>query len=187
MKKINKYGSIALLTITVAVFTGCSDQFLEDKKLYGSFNGTTIYENYESADMTGSMGDMPSTGTSDQYSKCTEEYGGISGLMNPNSPLDYETVTDYFNLDNNYSPWVRIRECNDMIEGVIGSESLTEHQKQLLLGQAFFFRAWRYYLMVMMYGGVPIIDNVQNPIIGDSEGIHLVVPRSSTKECIDWL
>ena len=36
-----------------------------------------------------------------------------------------------------------------------------------------------------MYGGVPIIDNVQNPIIGDSEGIHLVVPRSSTKECID--
>ena len=31
MKKINKYGSIALLTITVAVFTGCSDQFLEDK------------------------------------------------------------------------------------------------------------------------------------------------------------
>ena len=70
--------------------------------------------------------------------KCTEEYGGISGLMNPNSPLDYETVTDYFNLDNNYSPWVRIRECNDMIEGVIGSESLTERQKQLLLGQAFF-------------------------------------------------
>ena len=46
MKKINKYGSIALLTITVAVFTSCSDQFLEDKKLYGSFNGTTIYENY---------------------------------------------------------------------------------------------------------------------------------------------
>ena len=175
MKKINKYGSIALLTITAAIFTGCSDQFLEDKKLYGSFNGTTIYENYESADnriaylyyimlpsatggsdLTGSMGDMPSTGTSDQYSKCTEEYGGISGLMNPNSPLDYETVTDYFNLDNNYSPWVRIRECNDMIEGVIGSESLTERQKQLLLGQAFFFRAWRYYLMVMMYGGVPV-------------------------------
>ena len=139
------------------------------------------------SDLTPSMADMPSTGTSDQYSKCTEEYGGISGLMNPNSPLDYETVTDYFNLDNNYSPWVRIRECNDMIEGVIGSESLTERQKQLLLGQAFFFRAWRYYLMVMMYGGVPIIDNVQNPIIGDSEGIHLVVPRSSTKECIDFI
>ena len=93
MKKINKYGSIALLTITAAIFTGCSDQFLEDKKLYGSFNGTTIYENYESADnriaylyyimlpsatggsdLTGSMGDMPSTGTSDQYSKCTEGY-----------------------------------------------------------------------------------------------------------------
>lgn len=31
MKKINKYGSIALLTITAAIFTGCSDQFLEDK------------------------------------------------------------------------------------------------------------------------------------------------------------
>ena len=30
---------------------------------------------------------------------------GHCGLMNPNSPLDYETVTDYFNLDNNYSPF----------------------------------------------------------------------------------
>ena len=39
----------------------------------------------------------------------------------------------------------------------------------------------------MMFGGVPFFDNVQNPIIGDSEGIHLVVPRSSTKECIDFI
>lgn len=34
MKKINKYGSIALLTITVAVFTGCSDQFFGRQKNY---------------------------------------------------------------------------------------------------------------------------------------------------------
>ncbi len=44
MKKINKYGSIALLTITAAIVTGCSGSIFEDKKLYGSFNGTTIYE-----------------------------------------------------------------------------------------------------------------------------------------------
>lgn len=203
MKKMNKYISVALIAVTAGLATGCSDEFLQDKKLYGSFNGTTIYENYVSADnrvgylyacmlpnATGGsdqMTDMPSTGSSDQYSTCTEEYGGLSDLKNPLVELDYENTTDYFNIDNNYSPYVRIRECNDVIEGVSGSESLTENEKHLLLGQAYFFRAWRYYLLVKMYGGVPIVDKVQNPIIGDSEGRHLVVPRSTTKACVDFI
>lgn len=206
MKIFNKYMSVALMTITAGITAGCSDEFLQEKNLYGSFNGTTIYENYVSADnrvgylyyimlpnatggsdQTNIMGDMPSTGSSDQYSQCTEEYGGLPDLMNPLNKLDYQNVSDYFNIDNNYSPWVRIRECNDVIEGVKGSQTLTENQKRLLLGQAYFFRAWRYYLMVKLYGGVPLIDYVQNPIIGDSEGIHLVVKRSSTKDCIDFI
>ena len=54
----------------------------------------------------------------------------------------------------------------------------------MLLGQAHFFRAWRYYLLVKMYGGVPIVDHVQNPVIGDGNGENLVIPRSSTKDCV---
>ena len=80
MKKMNKYISVALIAVTAGLATGCSDEFLQDKKLYGSFNGTTIYENYVSADnrvgylyacmlpnATGGsdqMTDMPSTGSS---------------------------------------------------------------------------------------------------------------------------
>ena len=38
-----------------------------------------------------------------------------------------------------------------------------------------------------MYGGVPIVDHVQNPVIGDGNGENLVIPRSSTKACIDFI
>ena len=38
-----------------------------------------------------------------------------------------------------------------------------------------------------MYGGVPIVDHVQNPVIGDGNGENLVVPRSSTKDCVNFI
>ena len=68
-----------------------------------------------------------------------------------------------------------------------GSATLSQTEKEQLLGQAYFFRAWRYYLLVKMYGGVPIVDHVQNPVIGDGNGENLVIPRSSTKACIDFI
>ena len=30
-------------------FTGCSDDFLKDKKVYGSYDASVVYENYETA------------------------------------------------------------------------------------------------------------------------------------------
>lgn len=37
-----------------------------------------------------------------------------------------------------------IRNCNDAIEGIEGS-TLSQEQKNELLGQLYFLRAWRYY------------------------------------------
>lgn len=203
---INKYSAIAIVAVGIIGFSSCSDDFLKEKKLYGSFNGTTIYENYTSADnrigylyqmmlphSTGGMdgtnayNQLISTGESDYFSQCTEEYGGMSDFTNPLTVLTNLNIPDWFQVDINYSPYSRIRECNDIIEGVEGSSSLTEAEKHLLLGQAYFFRAWRYYLLVKMHGGVPIVDKVQNPVIGDTEGKDLVVPRSSTKECVEFI
>lgn len=199
---IYKLSLVVLLATTTACFVGCSDQFLQDKKPYGSFGTSTIYGGYEGAKgrvdfLYYAMAprptekinpDYPSTGVDDDYSKSTEEYAGFSDYVNPNIILTYSSVPDYIYKENkNISPYGRIRECNDVIEGISKSDGLSEEEKKELLGQAYFFRAWRYYLLVRIYGGVPIIDYVQNPIVGDNGGESLVVPRATTKECIDFM
>ena len=44
---------IFISTITVIgyclLITGCSDEFLEEKKLYGKYSEATVYNNYETA------------------------------------------------------------------------------------------------------------------------------------------
>lgn len=201
MKNIRLFGPAALLFAT-ACLSSCSDQFLQDKKSYGSYGAATIYEDYNGAKtridylynllLPASASkidyDTPSTGVKDIYSQCTEEFGGLSEYVDPAKIIDYTNVQDLiFRETKNNSPYGRIRDCNDIIEGVTGSKSLTKEQKEELLGQAYFFRAWCYYRLVKVYGGVPIIDHVQNPIIGDGGGEDLVVPRATTKKCIDFI
>ena len=201
MKNIKLFGSVALMC-AAACFSGCSDQFLQDKKSYGSFGAATIYEDYDGAltridylynillpvSASGIDYDTPSTGVKDIYSQSTEEYGGLSDYVDPAKIIDYTNVQDLiFRETKKNSPYGRIRDCNDVIEGITNSQSLTQEEKEKLLGQAYFFRAWCYYRLVKVYGGVPIIDHVQNPIIGDGGGEDLVVPRSSTKDCIKFI
>lgn len=200
MKRITKYSSIALLAASACLFTGCSDQFLKDKQNYGNFTDV-MYNSYEGAkarvnvlynyllpNSTASIGfDTPSAGSADEFAKCTEEYGGFSDYVNPTVALNGSTVPDYIYRENkNVSPYGRIRECNMIIEGVQNS-TLSDEEKHELLGQAYFFRAWCYFRLVRIYGGVPIIDKVQNPMIGESGGEDLIVPRGTSKECIDFI
>ena len=196
-----KLSSVATLLAAATLFSGCSDQFLEDKQQYGKTT-EVLYNNYEGAkarvgylysallpSSTGSIGYLtPSAGSSDDFSKCTEEYGGLSKYVDPNVVITNTTnLDDYIYQENKTSaPYGRIRECNDIIEGISGS-SLTDEQKKELLGQAYFFRAWCYYQLVKIYGGIPIVDYVQNPVIGDNDGADLIIPRATTKECIDFI
>lgn len=202
--KIYKYGSVVMVVLASICTTACSDQFLEDKRAYGNYNQDQVYESYVATQnridflyqsllpdvKNGGSGNtnITSVGKSDDYSKCTEEYGGYGAFNDPNAVLTSENVTDYFYVKNDVdSPWGRIRECNDVIFGIENSTSFTETEKNELLGQALFFRAWRYYLLVKIYGGVPIIDYVQSPVIGENGGMDLIVPRSTTKECVNFI
>ena len=164
-EKINKICLTASMVTGLICFTGCSDDFLKDKKVYGSYDASVVYENYETAksrvdflyqsllpSSTGgsnALTDITSAGIDDDFSKCTEEYGDYSIFNDPTASLTIQTVPDYFYVINSErSPWGRIRECNNVIEGVTGSATLSQTEKEQLLGQAYFFRAWRYYLLV---------------------------------------
>ena len=205
MKNIYRIGSAALLVAMMGL-SACSDSFLEEKKNYGNFDASNTYGSSAAAterlnsiyfwllptsrsgsgNGTNAQNDWTSIGNTDDWSKSTEEYGGFSIWVNPSAELTYDNVYDHFFVANDtYSPWGHIRNCNDIIEGVLNSTTIDEEDKKPLLGQAYFFRAYVYYSMVKLYGGVPIIDKVQDPI--GSSAASLVVPRQTTKDCIEFI
>ena len=197
MKAI-KYFSFGLASLLA--FSACSDQFLQDKKNYDQV-GAEVYNDYDGAN--GRLNDLygwclpttanlswkyPSCGLNDNAGMSTEEYTGFSEFTHPENILSSDNTTttsvpDYFmGSFNNIQEAVygRIRNINDFLRGVEGS-SLAEAQKNLLIGQAYFFRAWCYYNLVKWYGGVPLVKEVLEPTEGNN------TPRSSTKETIDFI
>lgn len=181
------------------VLTSCSDEFLQDKQNYDNVD-PSIYDDYTGAKLRVNdiyircLSDInakanwryTSSGNDDEMAKSTEEYSGFGEFVNPQNPLftmSGTAPTDYFfgsqgNIrENTYG---HIRNINDVIEG-ISNGSLSQEEKDELLGQCYFFRAWRYYNMVKLYGGVPIVTEVQDPVVGVEN------PRNTTKDCIDFM
>jgi hypothetical protein len=70
-----------------------------------------------------------------------------------------------------------IRRCNIAIEG-LNESGLSTAEKQTLKGQFYFLRAFVYFRLVSLYGGVPLI--LKSQTLED----ELNVPRSKTSECI---
>ena len=196
MKSI-KYFSFGLAS--VLAFSACSDQFLQDKKNYGQV-GEEILNYYEGAqgrlndiyslclpNVSGISWRYPSMGTNDDAAKSTEEYIGFSAFVNPENELSSMSggvsVPDLFlGTQNNIreNTWGHIRDINDLIRGMEKS-TLPEEQKNEVLGQAYFLRAWRYYNMFKFYGGLPIVTQVLNPTA------DAFTPRSTSKETYEFI
>lgn len=199
MKRRNIY-RISVAFLAAMALTSCSDSFLEEKQNYDSTTSeaynywsgasarvSAIYRTCLPDAAANATARFNCTGLADDQSKSTEEYSGFSVFVNPQNHLTYQTgdhtVPDYFQgtkgnpLESVYG---RIRDINDVILGVTGS-TLTQEEKDQLLGQAYFLRAWCYYNLVKWYGGVPIVTDVLEPV-ADSE-----VPRSSAKDCFEFI
>jgi hypothetical protein len=80
----------------------------------------------------------------------------------------------------NYWPYDNIRDINLLLAN-IGGGTLSDANKKLLKGQAFFFRAWQYYQMAIRYGGVPLILQPQQL----SE--NLLVERATTSATFEQI
>ena len=197
--KRNNIKLLSQVLISAFVLSSCSDSFLEDKKNYDNVNAG-IYDYYSGANArvsdvyAWSLPDPNSdanwkyncTGNADDQSKSTEEYSGFGAFVNPQAEMTVmggTKVQDFFhNQANNIqaSVWGRIRNINDVIRGITEGV-LSQEEKDKLLGQVYFFRAWCYYNLVKWYGGVPIVKDVLEPIESS------IVPRSSAKACIEFI
>lgn len=200
--KDNRYKVLGIGLASLLTFSACSDSFdsfLDDKKNYDNVS-TDIYNYYEGANArvndvyswclpnssaTTTGWQYPSTGSNDDEGKSTEEYSGFGCFVDPQGEMSIsrENVPDYFygQLNNiQASCYGRIRNINDVIAGIEGG-SLPQEQKNELLGQVYFFRAWCYFRLVQWFGGVPIVTEVQEPV----ETTY--TPRSSAKKCIEFI
>lgn len=192
MKNISKY--IGLGLFTMLAMTACSDKFLEDKTNYDNV-GEAVYDDFNGAN--GRLNDIyamclpdvnagiawnnPSTGDNDMAGKSTEEYSGFSIFVDP---LDHLTVDgaggsrvpDFFDNENKVRENVygRIRNINDIIRGV-EKGSMSQEDKDIILGQCYFFRGWCYYNLFKWYGGVPLVTEVLEPVASN------FTPRSSAR------
>jgi hypothetical protein len=93
------------------------------------------------------------------------------------------TVTDFgvgLVATNNYG---KIRTINMFIQGLERSPIPVQPRNQLK-GEAFFFRAFRYFDLVRVYGGVPLVLTPQNAV-GPEARDAAYLPRNTTTECLN--
>jgi len=198
---------IYLLGLVTLLAVSCKDDFLEEKRdlsgvneevfkdpilaqayvdyIYGLFlpanNGTPNIQT-NSATENGSYNSV--------FTQTTEELAGET---------DYNKVWPVISNNNNHANkyfgqrmgtgisnnvWTRMKQINVFL-GEVDKYGIDENTRKLLKGQLYFWRAWQYFELVRLYGGVPLVLTAQNPIIGAGE--NTAIPRSKTSECIEQI
>ena len=182
MKYIKYTGAtLAICLLSVAIFTSCKKDFFEIKDT----NGFEVIGSFEDEGAVGLflnrtyalvMPQWPTIGgihnTSDETNSANTAF--LYGTLTENSVTDIGTASGI--TTNRYSD---IRRCNVAIDGLNTSVTLSEGTKNTLKGQFFFLRAYTYFKLVRLYGGVPLVFHAQG--VDDD---NLQVPRSKTSECI---
>ena len=73
--------------------------------------------------------------------------------------------------------WYCIRKCNLGLENLEKMTNCTQEEKNIIMGQLLFFRAWWHEELMEFYGGTPYVDTV----LDGSQALTL--PRLSFQEC----
>ena len=191
----------SMLFAVGTVFTGCSDQFLEDMSPYDKYTADktfgiesnldqyiqNLYYNYF---YKSGMTPTQSYGLAGLWSDntdYTEEKWGLRDKISPSN--DYYTSGDcdtYFgnNLSSSLSngPYTRIRGCNEILEGIAKyGQNLSATAISKAKGQAYFLRAFQLFDLVRVYGSVPIVNKVLDAT--DRVGAEAYV-REKVETCV---
>lgn len=185
----------------------CSDKFLEEKRdLTGQneqvFQDSVLAQAY--VDYVYSLF-LPGNGAasfvvnqtaangnfSDLYTKTTDELAGQTDLnrdwgtiaINQNHAHQYFGQRMTASIANN--TWTRLKQINIFV-AEIDKHGLPESARNKLKGQMLFWRAYQYFELLRLYGGVPLVLEPQNPI-GAEGSDELKVQRSSSTETLQQI
>jgi starch-binding outer membrane protein, SusD/RagB family len=181
-RNISKIKIAGVLMLVLFTVTSCKkdEEFFDiedpqgiDSKIWGDEGAIGLYLNRTYGLI---MPQWPASGsihnTSDELNNVSTAF--LYGTLNENSVTDMGTGNTI--TTNRYFD---IRRCNIAIEGLNADFTLPASIRETLKGQFFFLRAFVYFRLVNLYGGVPLVLKSQN-----LDGEELSVPRSKTSECI---
>ncbi|KJD34781.1 hypothetical protein PK35_00670 [Tamlana nanhaiensis] len=204
--------NILFFLFASALVVSCSTDFIEEKKnfqkvdveiyqyeslainyvdyVYGLFlpDGNVNMSMWSKAARDNS--NVPGTGNSTIFARATDEISGEVDLnkewaeiSNLNDHCLKSLGTPIRTNPQNMS-YTRIRYCNLYINNLDEYSELDEDFENQILGQLYFWRAWQYYDLVRLYGGVPIVLEEQPLALDDPMN---QTPRSSAADVIEQI
>ena len=182
-----------MFVLSAFFFTGCADDFLDvnqtesistnDIELFNNDAGaatfvTSIYSKFLEWDMSSFGWIGLASITSDDADKGSN--AGDTGTdkdvldaltYNSSNPSAESTFTAQYD---------GINRCNQALNILPKLDKANPALRERLMGEAKFLRAFMYFTLVRTYGGVPIVDHVQNP--SSAEDKNMLLTRKTAAE-----
>jgi hypothetical protein len=184
MKNIKKTGLRICASLIILLTSSCSDVLdvkdysVINPEIWNSEQSATLYINnlYNYLDATSC--DLLGGGTNwGRNASMTEEV--TQGTIYTDGSAERGSVA-YWDA----TTYAQIREINIGIEELQGS-TLANAVRKRLEAECRFIRAWKYWNLVLLYGGVPIVTEAVNPFTDSSTKLDPV--RNKTSECIEFI
>lgn len=192
---MKKYISVFLIAITSLSFTSCNKLFLEapiDKiSEIDVWTNPMLLDEYMNSSYRGMSNGFDTYLFTTALVRGADRffYGWFTDQITVNNKLEDETIYGGIikGLDSDLSQWARvswqgyysqIQSINRLFEN---EDNITAgDQKNRILGEAHFFRAYYYYMLWRQWGGVMLIKNTFDPLKEDMK-----FARASYNEMVD--
>ncbi|UOR03586.1 RagB/SusD family nutrient uptake outer membrane protein [Hymenobacter aerilatus] len=184
--KITRYPTLLALSASLLTLAGCQETL--DKEDLTAASEALVFQNESLAflnlsyiydqnltnwfGLTGQgLGNTNPSGLSEEVASESKYF---EGTITQNDVTDFGTS---LNATNNYG---KLRTINTFIRA-INQSPIPSQPRNLMKGEAMFFRAWRYFDLVRVYGGVPL---VLTPLdgVGEEAREAAKLPRNTTTE-----
>ena len=174
MKHISKY-ILGIVAATMSV--SCSD-FLTKTPTDRIDPSTTVTDDVAIALSNGCYRTLQSSNMYNQRIWTLDIVAGNSNVGAGGGTDGLETIqaADFITQSDNgmalymwRSPWVGIGQCNILLNSLKDAPDVTESVRNQCLGEAYFLRAHYYFVLVRLYGGLPLRLEPYNP--GDDPSI----------------
>lgn len=201
IKNIKTLGFVALMT--AFSLGSCNDDFLQEKKDYNGLNEQVfiepgyakqyvdyIYFLFQPGNNAAAFTWDFTTGGNDTWTRTTDEMAGETNWnkvwpqISPVNAHCLNYIGNKLGTSIANDTYTRLRQINLFLDN-IDNYGMADADKNPLKGQMYFWRAYQYFELVKLYGGVPLVLTAQNPIVNEADIAS--VPRSSTSECIEQI
>ena len=174
-----------IILLSGLMFTSCSDDFLDKEPKNTVDPETSVTDDVAVAMANACYRTLQSSNMYNQRIWTLDIVAGNSEVGAGGGTDGLETIqaSNFITQSDNgmalymwRSPWVGIGQCNILIHALEGQELEHGGLKERSLAEAYFLRAHYYFVLVRLYGGLPLRTEPYNP--GESTDIA----RSSIEE-----